>query len=293
MEDCLSASECTVTFVPESSQVLFNGAGRPRSRCDMFWKDEYGCNRVVLLCLGLLNITLLIIAVVLGINCVSAQQISYPNSHPASVQLMNELKHLLSNHSDVMKAEQEARNELKQATKKHAKLKVKIDKQRTVNDCYQRQLESLRKERKHLQANVTTLEGTCGKCPQEWNFFNNSCYFFSLTQKKTWMASRDYCISYGGNLVVIDDQNEQSYVSHIIKSWYSGVWIGLTDMTSEGKWLWINNVTELEQRYWIPRQPDNSGHCAVTISSPTAPWQTRYSENCRTLFVWICEMAPK
>ncbi|XP_054653590.1 CD209 antigen-like protein E [Dunckerocampus dactyliophorus] len=259
----------------------------------MFGQDEYGCNRVVLLCLGLLNIILLIIAVVLGVNCAPAQQISYPNSHPAAVQLMNELEYLLSNHSDVMKAEQEARKELQRATKNHAKLKVKIDKQRTINDCYQRQVESLRKERKHLQSNVTALEGTCGKCPQGWTFFHSSCYFFSFMQIKNWMGSRDYCISHGADLVVIDHQDEQLYVSQSIKHFSSEVWIGLTDMASEGKWVWINNVTELEQRYWMPGEPDNSGHCGVSISSPSAPWQTRHDEDCRMQLFWICEMAPK
>lgn len=30
--------------------------------------------------------------------------------------------------------------------------------------------------------------------------------------------------------------------------WDNGFWIGVTDLKAEGKWVWLNNVTGVEQR---------------------------------------------
>lgn len=48
----------------------------------------------------------------------------------------------------------------------------------------------------------------------------------------------------------------QEFISHTINDmrsgrdvWASGFWIGLTDKETEGTWVWLNNVTEVEPRF--------------------------------------------
>ncbi|XP_040916002.1 C-type lectin domain family 4 member M-like isoform X2 [Toxotes jaculatrix] len=234
---------------------------------------------------------------------------SLNNSHSAAAQLINELNYLRSNHSDAMKAEEEAKQALEKALENHAQLKVQIEQQKTINDGYQRQVEVLRAEKTNLQANISALEGTCGRCLPGWFILNSTCYFLSYTEsssvKKNWHNSRTDCISRGADLVVIDNPEEQKFVSGKIKglisgrsSWSNGFWIGITDIETEGTWVWINNVTEVEQRYWMDGEPNNHGlqgeNCVIAVYSSPNPWKTWYDGNCQEHeLYWICEMPSR
>ncbi|XP_042245010.1 C-type lectin domain family 4 member M-like [Thunnus maccoyii] len=264
--------------------------------------------RLVILCLGLLNAVLLITAVAIGIKCAKVKEASLQVPHSAATELINELNYLSSNYSDVIEAEKEAKKALEAANKNHEQLKLQIEQQKTINDGYQRQMEALRTEKTNLQTNISALEGTCGKCLPGWVLLNTSCYFFSYSEsrtvKKYWPDSREDCISRGADLVVIDNQEEQAFVSNSIQNkvtssrwWENGFWIGVTDIETEGEWIWINNVTEVEQRYWIDGEPNNQGprgeHCGVAVYRSSNPWKTRFDGGCHAyLLHWICEMPP-
>ncbi|XP_037097885.1 CD209 antigen-like protein D isoform X1 [Syngnathus acus] len=301
MESEPRATEHTVSYAPKSSQVSFNRSGPPRSHYGLFGQGVEGRNRVVILCLGFLDVILLIIAVVFRTGFT---QHSNANPQPAAPHLIAELDLLLGNHSDAMVAMQEAVNALNKATRSHEKLKGKINEQKTMNEVYQSQLESLRRERKILQFNMSSFEGTCGKCNKGWTYFNSSCYYFSFTNSSsthTWKDSRNDCINRGADLIVIDYPNEQSYVNHISQFlnnrfylWEKAQWIGVTEGKTEGTWVWINNATESEERYWKSGEPNSfEKNCVATIYSPAQPWETRFVTSCDLNYQWICEMAPK
>ncbi|XP_017269151.1 CD209 antigen-like protein C [Kryptolebias marmoratus] len=272
----------------------------------MFGRDGSSCAnyRVIILCLGLLNAVLIISAVVLGVSCARIKENSLQVSHSAASQLIGELTFLRSNHSDVIEAKEEAKRALDMAIKNHTQLKEQIKQQEIMIDGYQRQLKALRAEKTSLQANISALDGSCGRCPSGWTVFNSSCYFFSYTEsssrKKNWNDSRADCLRRGSDLIVIDNQEEQKFVSHTIEDmksgrdvWSNGFWIGLTDMDAEGTWTWINNVTEVESRYWMDMEPNNLHNgedCAVATYGPENPWKTRYDARCMVKQLqWICE----
>ncbi|KAG7335821.1 hypothetical protein KOW79_000514 [Hemibagrus wyckioides] len=48
----------------------------------------------------------------------------------------------------------------------------------------------------------------CCECEEDWEKFENSCYFFSETWLN-WQESREECQKQGGDLVVIDNEHVQ------------------------------------------------------------------------------------
>uniref|UniRef100_A0A3P8R1D7 C-type lectin domain-containing protein n=1 Tax=Astatotilapia calliptera TaxID=8154 RepID=A0A3P8R1D7_ASTCA len=229
-------------------------------------------------------------------------------SNPAVTQLFNELDYLRSNHSDVIEAEEEAKKALESAINNHKEVKVKIEQLKTVNDGYQKQMQALQVEKANLKSNVSALEGSCGGCLPGWALFNSSCYFFSYTEsstvKKNWHESREDCVSRGSDLVVIDNQEEQLLITDNFQKvsssgvwWQNGYWVGLTDVVTEGTWVWVNNVTEVDSMYWRSGQPDSSGeekkNCAAFLFF-TDNVKTWYNVECSSKQLnWICEMEPK
>uniref|UniRef100_A0A4W6EXA6 C-type lectin domain-containing protein n=1 Tax=Lates calcarifer TaxID=8187 RepID=A0A4W6EXA6_LATCA len=181
---------------------------------------------------------------------------SHQVSHSAATQLIIELNYLRSNHSDVIESAEQAKKALEREVKNHAELKARIKQHRTINDGYQRNIEALQAEKSLLQSDISAFEGSCGRCLPGWTLHNSTCYFFSYSEstsvKKNWPDSRADCVRRGADLVVIDNQEEQVFVSDNIKigynEWTTGHWIGLTDIETEGTWVWINNVTEVEER---------------------------------------------
>ncbi|XP_036065751.1 C-type lectin domain family 4 member E isoform X2 [Oryzias melastigma] len=268
-------------------------------------------SRIVLVFLGLLNAVLFIIAVGLGVMCAGVREdSSLKDSHSAALKLIGELTDLRSNHSDLIEAEEKTKRLLQMKIQDHVKLKEQIKQLTAQNIVNQRQLESLKIEKENLQTNITALGETCGRCPPSWIHLNSSCYFFSYIESssvmKSWPFSRMDCIRREADLIVIDSPEEQKFVSNTINSIAQGnvFWIGLNDKETEGTWVWINNVREVERRYWMNGQPDGRENpyssrygyygrdedCVVTTYSVTNPWKTRSDASClENQYYWICE----
>ena len=78
----------------------------------------------------------------------------------------------------------------------------------------------------------------------------------------TWVNAQAACQTWGGNLVKIGDQTKSDAVLAYQKSLNGGVfasyWIGLNDVTTEGKYLWADG-TATTYFNWDAGQPDNAG----------------------------------
>nr|XP_033474280.1 CD209 antigen-like protein C [Epinephelus lanceolatus] len=150
------------------------------------------------------------------------------------------------------------------------------------------------------QLNVSLIEMTKERnwlkrrCPAGWMVFGCSCYFLS-NKSHSWDEARKDCKERGADLVVIDSDKEQLFLSNFTEKG-THAWIGLTDEAKEGTWKWINGAP-LSLKYWQKNQPDNGGgyanlgeeDCAHVIKSGENNRENWNDLSCFTSQRWICE----
>ncbi|XP_078061287.1 C-type lectin domain family 4 member E-like [Mustelus asterias] len=94
-------------------------------------------------------------------------------------------------------------------------------------------------------------------CPFGWKNHNQSCYIFS-TEKINWDAAKRNCESNNSHLIIINTQQEESFVIHSMPDENHQYLIGLTDRGNEGNWSWVDGTPVSSPRWWT-NQPDNPG----------------------------------
>ncbi|XP_027761902.1 C-type lectin domain family 4 member D-like, partial [Empidonax traillii] len=79
-------------------------------------------------------------------------------------------------------------------------------------------------------------------CPKGWKRFQNSCYFLSL-DKMSWAESEQNCTGMGSQLVVINSEEEQVFLSVQIKQGTRGLnfFIGLRAEIKD-QWQWVDKT---------------------------------------------------
>ncbi|XP_038153362.1 CD209 antigen-like protein A [Cyprinodon tularosa] len=90
-------------------------------------------------------------------------------------------------------------------------------------------------------------------CPEDWEKVNCSCYI--TFGPGTWDEARKDCISKGGDLLVIEDEDELNRLYEKKQKPGYEAWIGLTDRETEGSWQWLDGysmTSKLSETY----QPD-------------------------------------
>nr|XP_055060105.1 C-type lectin domain family 4 member E-like isoform X2 [Misgurnus anguillicaudatus] len=107
------------------------------------------------------------------------------------------------------------------------------------------------------------------------------------TEKKSWSDSRQFCRDRGGDLIIINTEEEQRYISSIAKD---VVWIGLSDIAEEGKMKWVDN-TPLIKGFWVENEPnDFSGSEDCVDLNPTKPVLNNWNDlPCTDTRKWICD----
>ncbi|XP_051992409.1 CD209 antigen-like protein E [Xyrauchen texanus] len=142
---------------------------------------------------------------------------------------------------------------------KHSSISVS---DQSHNDTdYKGQFEELRVQYEETLGKLNRLNQStgCALCAVHWIHSGGKCYYFS-TVKMNWTQSRDYCVTLGGHLVIINSKEVQDFLVSEVKETH---WIGLNDLETEGHWVWVNNQPLSDStEFWYrhssgSNEPDN------------------------------------
>uniref|UniRef100_A0A3Q2QI44 CD209 antigen-like protein E n=1 Tax=Fundulus heteroclitus TaxID=8078 RepID=A0A3Q2QI44_FUNHE len=160
----------------------------------------------VLICLGLLNVFLLTALISLGVRshgygCFTADFSDIKDNLTDRLQHSNDQLIFMTKQRDLL------RSNLTEMSKELIRL------------------QSLSKQKK--------------TCPAGWSMSGSSCYLLS-TNTGSWDEGREDCENRGGDLVVIDNSEEQRFISTFTDK---EAWIGLNDKETEGSWKWVDGTS--------------------------------------------------
>merc|ERR1711874_874091 len=139
----------------------------------------------------------------------------------------------------------------------------------------------------------TTLALAQARCPDSWWNFGNSCYHNSGAAMN-WHDARKYCLGIGGYLVEIDSEEEETALLGAFAVYDQDYWIGLTDASVEGEWIWADTGKPPKYTAWAEGEPNDMGEQRTvpccSISTRMIPWtghcgsmQTVMPPTCPTL----------
>ncbi|XP_067298667.1 C-type lectin domain family 4 member E-like isoform X3 [Pseudorasbora parva] len=78
------------------------------------------------------------------------------------------------------------------------------------------------------------------------------CYTIS-NEAMTWSESRQYCRDRGADLIIINTEEKQRFITSLAKE---RLWIGLTDIENETVFKWVD-TSHLNQKFWDKGEPNS------------------------------------
>ncbi|XP_073714664.1 C-type mannose receptor 2-like [Misgurnus anguillicaudatus] len=168
-----------------------------------------------------------------------------------------------------------------------------------------RQNSDLEAERSHLKIKITALEAAAdtkctsvtakGSCPDNWHYFQGSCYFIS-EESESWPQSQAYCKLRGGHLAIVLTADEQTFIWNLLpRGHWNAYWFGITDEETEDDWRWVDG-TKLVGGFWEPGEPNNDnnedcGYMVKTMVLDRVATKSWYDAPCQMSRPRICEKA--
>ncbi|XP_056181841.1 CD209 antigen-like protein B [Falco biarmicus] len=224
--------------------------------------------------------------------------------HTLDKQLSGELKAI---HSQFLNVSREVENmgwkvtQCKAECGKELSNRLQALEEKDVLEPVLRQLAEMKQEQSRTSALLDTaleearnLSGIlCTRCPDGWQQFAKTCYFFS-SSTKSWQAAKEFCATFDAHMPIVNTEQENKFLAnHVMEN--RVFWLGLSDMHKEGDWQWVNGnslslsyVFSLIRGFWNSGEPNNVGDhgedCATIF--PNGRWN---DVSCSNAEAWICE----
>ena len=106
---------------------------------------------------------------------------------------------------------------------------------------------------------LLAVTGTAEASPIYFNPANGH-YYTLTTESKNWQEAEAEAVAAGGNLVSITDAAEQAFIETTFLTGSNDrsiYWIGATDQTVEGTFVWTNGDPFGPYTNWNPGEPNN------------------------------------
>ncbi|XP_050714811.1 perlucin-like protein isoform X2 [Eriocheir sinensis] len=136
---------------------------------------------------------------------------------------------------------------------------------------------------------------TRADCPPGWDNVNDEteavlCFHFRRA-KATWDATLSYCNALGGILAKLTDTLHQKILRHIGEE-SEAFWIGGTDLSVEGRWVWVNDGSEIPKGppHWFLCDNEPQGGSKKNCLCLFPPDFYFHACTCDHLYYGICQL---
>ena len=125
-----------------------------------------------------------------------------------------------------------------------------------------------------------------GSCPANMQEFDNNCFNF-VDKTTSWAEAEAECKEQSwqgmqGHLASIHSKEENDFVARLAN--FQRVWIGGTDVESEGNWSWSDG-SAMSYTGWCPGNPNNQGGAEHCMDITTC----LNDNSCNRLLKFVCK----
>ncbi|XP_045201072.2 C-type lectin domain family 3 member A-like [Mercenaria mercenaria] len=141
---------------------------------------------------------------------------------------------------------------------------------------------------KKLEKRVGILETASNTL---WHIHESSLYFVGK-EAKNWSEAVDVCKTLGAYLAQVDDSSENEFLTNLAKTTYEGsgygVWLGGSDLSKEGIWIWEHSETQIAFDNWATEEPNGNRieNCLHMYRHVNWKWNDL---RCKRELGYICE----